>query len=294
MKNRRLVTTRFEEEYTRDQLERDTRGRSPREVTRVTRVREVGDDSNIDTGVLPESVDGLLGSFTATMSADTDVDQDTDFGLDVEDTTTEDADVATGDIDDSMPAVAELKMKQIFFETVIEDAIDKAIEDNDGDVTFDQVQEEVMPAVDKAISLYKIPPTFRNRVNSIFSNCMMKHQLMKEEQSNFLLKLAYRMSEEEVASIDETVTVSEEVREGVAPAEAKPVADEVVTPDDVAIEPSVPENAAAAMKYMVASAVNHRKATALSIRRVAVPVFNKYMDEFKHCLPKRVRDIYYK
>lgn len=69
--------------------------------------------------------------------------------------------------------------------------------------------------------------------------------------------------------------------EGEEPVETVPV----VTPEDVEVADIVPEEQAAAMRYLAASAINHRSATVAVSRRLSAPLLNDMLHQLRYCLP---------
>ena len=60
----------------------------------------------------------------------------------------------------------------------------------------------------------------------------------------------------------------------------------VVEPLEVAVAEAVPEEQAAAMRYLAASAINHRSATVAVSRRLSGPMLNDMLHQLRYCLPK--------
>lgn len=57
--------------------------------------------------------------------------------------------------------------------------------------------------------------------------------------------------------------------------------------EDVTVDPVLPESAAMAVRYLAASAVNHRKATAIMSRRVSGRILRQMLHELRYRLPKK-------
>lgn len=60
----------------------------------------------------------------------------------------------------------------------------------------------------------------------------------------------------------------------------------VVAPTEVAVAAAVPEEQAAAMRYLAASAINHRSATVAVSRKLSGPLLNNMLHQLRYCLPK--------
>ena len=200
---------------------------------------------------------------------------------------------------DSISEAAQMRLRIATFETIVADAIDDLIDQSDdGVVNEDTVQAEIMPAVDKAVALRKLPASFKNRVPKILLARLRARVV--NPRIRFLTKLAARLADEEVSAPEE-VTVTEEVQEITPPAEqggiqvSDPVSipseevdikEEVVQPDEVEVSSDIPASSAAAMKYLVSATINQRKATALVCKRLASPMAAIALREFKNCLPR--------
>lgn len=72
-----------------------------------------------------------------------------------------------------------------------------------------------------------------------------------------------------------------------------PISEEVVEmepgeggDEDVTVDPVLPESAAMAVRYLAASAINHRKATAIMSRRVSGRILREMLHELRYRLPK--------
>jgi hypothetical protein len=79
-----------------------------------------------------------------------------------------------------------------------------------------------------------------------------------------------------------TSTEVEQCADSEDPVETTPV----VAPIEVAVAAAVPEDQAAAMRYLAASAINHRSATVVVSRKLSGPLLNNMLHQLRYCLPK--------
>lgn len=194
--------------------------------------------------------------------------------------------VSDNDIVEDLPVVVEQQLRLSTFETIIETAIDDIVEENDGVVNEDTIREELEPSLDKAVALGKIPRHFRDVTFPELIAKRMRHY--ENKRMMFLERLAHHLTDD-VAQIESDEVIADEVVDQTPPNQAAPISEEVVSPDEIEIDDGVPQEAAAAMRQLASSAVNHRKSTVLVGKRIAAPMLRKTLREMKHCIPKRFK-----
>lgn len=88
-------------------------------------------------------------------------------------------------------------------------------------------------------------------------------------------------TDNEVIEDDQVTTPPDPISEEVVEMEPGEGGDE-----DVTVDPVLPESAAMAVRYLAASAINHRKATAIMSRRVSGRILRELLHELRYRLPK--------
>lgn len=189
------------------------------------------------------------------------------------------------EVEDQMSEETQLALRVATFETIIADAIDDIIEDNDGVVDEDTISKEIDPVVDQAIALRKLPASFKKRIPKLILEC--EKSRVKNPMVTFLTKLSSRLTDEVVSMNEENVVIPVDATD----AETIQVREAIVEPTPAAIEvdEGIPAKTADEMRYLTASAVNNRKATVMMCRNLASPMAKLVFNEFKYCLPERAK-----
>lgn len=190
------------------------------------------------------------------------------------------------DMVDDLPEAASAEMRAAIFEAVldevIEDAIDTAEQEGNNELTSSEIEERVEPLVDTAVELYLVPPSAKRSLNKLIARRLRvrnpQYRLV-EKAAHFLANAVTRMEDEN--------TVVEEVLDTKPADVGADITNEVVKPEqsDVAVEVDIPEPAAETLRFLVASEVNRRKATALVSKRISGRMLQDTLHRLRHHLP---------
>ena len=202
-----------------------------------------------------------------------------------------DAESSSADEFDDLPVDVQQAMRLSVFETIVDEEITEIINENDGVINEDTIQADLEPVLNKAALLNKIPKHIAQRM---VSRLVAKRFRAENEYVAFLSKLTHKLVDD-MATVDEDEVIVDEVVEGTEPKESSSVAEEIVSdsPDSIVVDEDVPVDAAVSMRFLGASALNHRKATALAIKRAGSPVLRMVYKDMKNCIPRRVKNKYF-
>lgn len=96
-------------------------------------------------------------------------------------------------------------------------------------------------------------------------------------------KISKSFMEEKIAELQNG---SASVEEGTEDADETDEVADVVNSSDVEVAEGIPEDKATALKYLAASAVNHRSATVVVSRSISGPMLSSMLHQLRYCLPK--------
>ena len=162
--------------------------------------------------------------------------------------------------------------------------------DVEGDNIAVPQPDNTVPETDKDVTDQSTNPTIQNPVEKVIETTESDAPTMSVRS----LYNAWRAGEisrahmeEEIAKIKDT-PAEEKSEEKSDDSEKKPDDDvaDVVESSDVAVDEGIPEDKAAALKYLAASAVNHRSATVAVSRSISGPMVSNMLNQLRYCLPK--------
>ena len=192
------------------------------------------------------------------------------------------------DLLDKLPEKEAMKLRIAVFEAVVDDVVDDIVEEKteagDG-VTEEDVNEEVAPMVEKATTLHLVPSSIKSRIPKIIARHLRSHDPMYE----LLSKTAHYVTAAMTTMEEEDTVVSEVLDEKPADTGVDITEETAVrTGDNTQDENNtVPTTVTDAVKFLAASSVNHRKATALVSKRFAGVLLNRTLHDLRHHLPEK-------
>ena len=217
-------------------------------------------------------------------------------------------------LDDQLPAAASLRMKMATLEAIVDDIIEDSIEhsvENGEEPNSTKIEEEVEPVIAAAESLHLVAKFPRRRVRELISTHLRypgdPWVELASKAAHFAAGAMTDVKEEdlvagEVQSDGSTTpgNIHEDTDAGMdedelvdTPPEEDRISEEVVKAEPgspmestVEVDPVIPAPAAAAMRYLAASAINHRKATAIMSHRLTGRMLVDMVHELRYRLPK--------
>lgn len=204
---------------------------------------------------------------------------------------------------DKLPEKESLKARIAIFEAVVDDVIDEVIEEKEeGVATSGDVYAEVEPVVEKAIALHIVPAGVKRNIQQLIANKLKQHSALidlHEKAAHFLAASMTELPEDECV-VEEVLdekpfkggveTEDPEqvcVPEGDNEQEAKDHATPTVNTDD-----TMPKPVDEALKFLSASSVAHRKATALVSKRISGVMLSQTLKALRHHLPAKFKAKY--
>lgn len=188
-----------------------------------------------------------------------------------------------------LPETAHMKMRVATFEAIVETIAEKVIEDADGEVLVEKIEDSIEPVVEKAIALHLIPAYARQNVKQVLAKYYKNGNPLVKLHS----KVAHRIANSVVRMEEEDCVVAE-VLEDLDPGQDLKITEETTVVDNrkVEVDEIGSESVEASLRYIAASAVNHRKATAIATRQYAGAMVNTMHHELRNVLPAWYKELY--
>ena len=195
------------------------------------------------------------------------------------------------DLTEDLPEAASVQMRIAVCEAVIDDIIETAVDNADPEQPVDSeaIAAEVEPLVDTAITLHLVPRMVKDRIPALIA----KHLRRRNPQYALITKAAYFLTDRMTSMEADDAAVVDEVLD-TAPADTgTDITEEVVKPEvDIQVTDNLPDKVAEAMRYLAASRVNERKATALVSKRISGALLQDTLHKLRHHLPAEFKRKY--
>lgn len=215
-------------------------------------------------------------------------------------------------LDDKLPATAATKMRMAILEAIVDQVVQDEVADavEKGEYPDeDQIQDKVAPIVEGAEAIHMIPPFPQRRLNELIAKHLRVHDplySLVDKAAHFCAGAMSSVMEDAVTASEltpqdlDTVPADIEKSDEYGGPDTSPadtgvnINVEVVKPEDseITVDEDVPEKQATAMRYLTASAINHRKATAIMSHRISGALLADTLYQLRYRLPESFKRKY--